>query len=191
MKEQHICVRCHKGEKGCISCCVNPYLDGSKGFYLTLSDIRRIVRATGLKPEEFCRMNKVNWAEVKKDPSAHYPPLFIGDRWIGMKGRGKCMFFGEKGCGIYDARPMICRIFPFWFDEKSKKIRPIIEFGQVEDDRLCVNMCETDEKTMAVLGESEEELVRKIKKFLSEVEHHRKHRQKLIKMSVKDIKGII
>ena len=30
------------------------------------------------------------------------------------KTRNDCIFLTEKGCGIYDARPVQCRTYPFW-----------------------------------------------------------------------------
>jgi Fe-S-cluster containining protein len=53
---------------------------------------------------------------------------FYTDTWIGTKVMlmrdGKCLFYGNGGCSIYDIRPRICREFPF------TKILGVIPYGR-------------------------------------------------------------
>ncbi|MDP7036176.1 MAG: YkgJ family cysteine cluster protein [Planctomycetota bacterium] len=37
------------------------------------------------------------------------------------KSNGDCIFYGEKGCSIYESRPRQCKSYPFW--KKSLKSR--------------------------------------------------------------------
>jgi len=36
--------------------------------------------------------------------------------------RGRCLFYDE-GCTVYEARPLQCRTFPFWFDNVRSESR--------------------------------------------------------------------
>lgn len=34
----------------------------------------------------------------------------------------QCIFLGEKGCTVYEARPLQCRTWPFWNENLKKKV---------------------------------------------------------------------
>jgi len=65
---------------------------------LTAKDVRRVTRATRLKPDQF---------SVGLQASFPYKRRM---RKIG----GKCVFLQGTRCTIYRARPLICRFYPFY-----------------------------------------------------------------------------
>jgi len=83
----------------CGKCCVD-HPNRKRSVVLTEKDVRMIRNKTRMIPDNFC----------DRHPN-HRPYLYI----MRMKD-GKCTFFGEDGrCKIYDARPLVCRTYPFSF----------------------------------------------------------------------------
>ncbi|NQV14024.1 YkgJ family cysteine cluster protein [bacterium] len=79
---------------GCGACCK---LGG--GFvYLSLEDVGFAARHLDLSVTVF---------------SETYMALHKGEYIFKNKG-DNCIFYGEKGCTIYAARPTQCRTYPFW-----------------------------------------------------------------------------
>jgi Fe-S-cluster containining protein len=188
-KIQSVCARCASGEKGSKNCCVEPFMDGSNGFGLTITDVARVAEHTGLEPEEFCSLNAVNKEEYEDDPSTYFQPLVFDGKWLGMNGSGKCRFLGERGCTIFEARPRICRIYPFWFDwDEAKKGRIKIVLEEHDDDK---SLCALEHrglphgKMLESLNDSEENLADNIRVFMKEIELHRKWKDVMLKMGVK------
>jgi len=78
-------------------------------------DIRRIIRGTGMQ-----------WDEVAQPDI--YSCLSDGERilaigWILRRNEtGDCFFYREGECSIYESRPMICRCYPFFMDERGVDI---------------------------------------------------------------------
>ena len=68
-----------------------------RNILLTSSDVNRIARATKLRAEEF------------SETSLSHQPY---ERKM-KKLRGSCMFLRNSRCSIYQARPLICRFYPF------------------------------------------------------------------------------
>lgn len=36
-----------------------------------------------------------------------------------LKNDGKCVFFGNEGCRIYNNRTLLCRMYPFWLERQE------------------------------------------------------------------------
>jgi uncharacterized protein len=83
--------------EGCTKCCSIP----GKVFFTT-EDIPRMAAHFGITVEE-CKAKHLKrfWGGVYE---LNYPET------------KPCVFLGETGCLIYDARPAQCRTFPFWPD---------------------------------------------------------------------------
>jgi hypothetical protein len=85
------CIRCG-------SCCRDTDKRRRK-IVLTSTDLNRIVDATNLSVNEFCRAS-----HVAPEPFRH----------IMRESYGACIFLNkETTCSIYDSRPTICRCYPF------------------------------------------------------------------------------
>ena len=79
---------------GCGACCK---LGG--GFvYPTLEDVGFAAKHLDLSVTKF---------------TATYMDLHKGE-YVFKNDGDNCIFYGEKGCTIYEARPTQCRTFPFW-----------------------------------------------------------------------------
>lgn len=93
---------------GCGKCCRETVV------LVTDVDVRRLMENTGLaakeivrffKPEEFV-MEKRHPFWIQFDSG----PAVMGLRW----NSGQCRFLGvDDRCGVYDARPVTCREYPF------------------------------------------------------------------------------
>ena len=98
--EENICTRCSKGESGGVSSCVSPFIeDKNPGFWLTLTDVTRIVKNTKLDPDQFCRF--VELIDDKDEDEAlddrHVDLMSVDNKNILMNGDKKCFFLGPKG----------------------------------------------------------------------------------------------
>ncbi len=84
-------------------CCVSR---GSYGFvYLTLEDRRRLASHFGLKTNQFTRRY------CRKAEGYYY-----------LKSEGQaCRYLNGKQCGVYEARPLQCRTWPFWPENMNAK----------------------------------------------------------------------
>ena len=87
---------CHR----CGHCC-----HGGLGIVLTLADQQRIATHLGISPEQFLAQATV-WHN--------------GKRYLAVGHDGYCHFFlakasdGSPGCGIHEARPNVCRAWPYF-----------------------------------------------------------------------------
>lgn len=78
-------------------------------------DIRRIVRMTGCKWEEVAEPDRFSCLCEGDDV------LAIG--WILKRNNeGNCTFYSNGKCSIYDHRPVICRIYPFFMKDCGVEI---------------------------------------------------------------------
>jgi len=79
-------------------CCVSR---GGYGYvYLTLADRRLLAASLGLPTREFTK----RYCE-KTEGHIHLKE---------KPGRGECLFLDGTSCGVYEARPVQCRTWPFW-----------------------------------------------------------------------------
>jgi len=83
----------------CSACCRHE-----PGYvFLTKPDLELLTRETGLGQKEFlekyCRT--VDLGFFKRISLIEKPGY-------------DCIFWGEKGCEVYNARPVQCRTYPFW-----------------------------------------------------------------------------
>jgi len=80
--------------------CANSCRDISprkRNILLTPSDVERVTRATNLRAEEF------------SETSVSHQPYERKMKKLG----GSCIFLRGVRCSIYQARPLICRFYPF------------------------------------------------------------------------------
>ena len=93
---------------GCGNCCREPLLP------LTDSDLRRIVKHTGDKPESVVRWVDKDAIDLDDEPES-FVHLRQGRRVMVLAHtRYGCRYLGaDDRCTIYTARPLGCRVFPF------------------------------------------------------------------------------
>lgn len=124
--------------KSCGGGCCNKF-----AVYLTVFDIMRIADAYGLQPKEFTKRQERKMVRGRWAPS-----FFLFDLNGGMKDyiicimRKKnehCIFYRhEKGCGIYENRPLVCRAYPFLIDEDGglDYLKPFVCWREWEEDEV-------------------------------------------------------
>jgi len=185
-----VCSECAKGKLSCIDCCSSPFLDKDPGFWLTLVDIARIVKKTGLNPKDFCKI--VDFSDDEEEEEGFIDEkfgemVFFGDKVILMKGNGKCPFLKDGGCSIFDIRPRMCRIFPFWFKEENGDITITIEKEDFEEDECLLtkgNGGRDIPHLLKLVGETEKSMKKCIKEFIEEIKLHSKFKEQLEKKEI-------
>lgn len=106
-----------------VNCCI---FENNRGFtFAGIKDAEKIKKHTGLKYSDFLDFSPLKKQVVKSlkddDPclegALRYSQLDEKKSILRLKTKhgGRCVFLEDSGkCGIYDIRPNICRIYPFW-----------------------------------------------------------------------------
>ncbi len=106
----------------CGACCRDDFLLVT----VTGSDIVRIAAVLGLSPNEMLKaldFYVVSDGETKPIGLEKFPSVATesGLSYISLKKmeNGECVFLKENLCMIHPVRPVVCRSFPFVFDESN------------------------------------------------------------------------
>ena len=104
-------------------CCV--FLNDTSGFvFVSIKEVNKIKKHTKQEYDKFVEYKKlskrfINWIK-KEDPSLEgymrYKQIVNGKiPALKTKKNGECIFLNkEKKCSIYDTRPNICKMYPYW-----------------------------------------------------------------------------
>jgi len=88
---------------------------------VTQYDAHRIAKFTGLNPTSFLAVVRPH--ESVASTYFDTPRIVLGgndDNVLALKeGHGACMFRKKNKCSIYNARPLVCRPFPFTYSLKG------------------------------------------------------------------------
>lgn len=88
----------------CGKCCSNH--SGYDFVFLTPQDIRKMAKHLELKKNDF----------IKQFTRPEVADVVLQDKG------DACIFLGKNGkCGVYQARPLQCRTFPFWPENMNAK----------------------------------------------------------------------
>ena len=116
-RSHEVCGSCAASPRG--GCCWIPEEDAQEyQFPMTLMDVARIVEATGLDPRAFSVRDRVSAEQLDDyaqfDGMERMCPVGIRHR-LKLRKSGHCVFLEEgKGCSLGEAKPMVCKLFPFW-----------------------------------------------------------------------------
>jgi len=108
------------------SCCNYDYAK-----FTTLKDAERIAKFLNKKINEVVMLAELSEDDKEtelftdKVHNYYYELTDDKDRVLQLKQRkdGSCIFSNENGlCGIYPVRPLICRVFPFWYSNDGEII---------------------------------------------------------------------
>lgn len=88
---------CHPGVSCFMKCCSNV------DMLLYPYDILGLKNALGIRSEQFLEQ----YARVAQGSNPFFPSLMMR-----MTEANACPFLGEKGCIVYDHRPLSCRMYP-------------------------------------------------------------------------------
>ncbi len=107
-------------------------------IFTTINDVKRIAKYTGLKHSDFSIYSSIpEWElnKFQKKGKKHIYGLIDNGRILQIKKiKKECYFLKENRCSIYAIRPLICRLYPYWFVSKDNKIDIIICIGYKEID---------------------------------------------------------
>lgn len=117
-----VCAVCHLKGGGC---CRLGSDSAEHMFGLTLGEVEVIAKASNREPETFMKADRVSSRFLEDMAAIH--PIFPQTLPQGRRLRlvvteeGACVFLGPKGCTLpVDARPLYCRIYPFWFTPRGQ-----------------------------------------------------------------------
>jgi Fe-S-cluster containining protein len=91
--------RCHEGLSCFNTCC------RSKLLPLTPYDVLRLRAALGIHSDQFLQ----RYTAYSIDRGSGFPVVHLSMQEDGAR---NCPFVTEKGCGVYEDRPMACRLYP-------------------------------------------------------------------------------
>jgi len=119
----YYCLECSK--KG-LDCCREAHAK-----FLTLKDAQRISEFLNVEINRFALYgelhdkDKEEYIFIHKHQSYYYDLTLRDGRLLQLtdKRDGSCFFQEENGyCRIYQARPLICRTYPFWLSDSGEVI---------------------------------------------------------------------
>ena len=91
--------------QGCVDCCITH---GDHAYvYLEPDDVQNLACHLNVSHEEFLARFTV-----------------VEDGYVLLRmDEPACLFLGERGCTVYEARPVQCRTFPFWKENLTTRAR--------------------------------------------------------------------
>lgn len=187
-----ICQKCNSKMYGALDCCTSPFVN-YPGFLITLSDVNRIIKNTHFKINDFAKIVHVKEDDMAEPNNNYFKDLGFNNNFLYMNGIGKCPFRKQRGCVIYEHRPMMCRLFPFWFKKnKNKEFSIIVEWGSGANDENCL-ICKKHYKSedinflLSLIGETKESMIEYIKKFNEEIKIHKKLKYELLDKKIEKV----
>jgi len=187
-----ICSKCNNKMYGTLDCCTSPFTN-YPGFLITLSDADRIIKNTEAKISDFCKIIHVNEEDMKESNDNYFLDLGFNNNFLYLYGEKKCPFKKKEGCSIYAYRPMMCRLFPFWFKKnKLGEFEVIVEWGSSAKDENCL-ICKkyfrsTDiDSLLSLINETKESMLKNIKQFSEEIKLHKKLKHELDNKEIKKV----
>lgn len=137
------CELCHtEDESGCCS----------DEIFVTLHDALRVSNHTGIPIDKLVKFRKVSKELQSYNENNDFSRLWRNKKLL-MIARHKdpnldaedCRFTGKTGCTIFEARPRICRVFPFWFrrNKTTNKFEIYLDKDDDDADEFC-RICRTN-----------------------------------------------
>jgi Fe-S-cluster containining protein len=173
---RHHCDECNKNDEGCCS--------ASYAKFVTIGDVRRISIFLGKKPSAFLKYAGLTKNDKKTDlyrkrPHGYYYDITADGKLLQLKSRkdSSCIFFEKGSCNVYPVRPLICRVFPFWFSES----RIIVDNNGFDCPIVCGSKPLSRNPSgksiisaMGRMGYTEKEMVAMISQLMKEMEEYKK-----------------
>ena len=150
-------------------CCINGFA------FVGINDAKKIRKFIGTDYDFFLDFSKLSKRILKllkdDDPCLEGTlrfSLIKNDKILRIKKKdGKCTFFKNNKCKIYEVRPKICRIYPYWC---IKLINGRIKV--IEHDLYCsCTICDLDNIT----NDKEKNIKKIFNDILKEAEYYKKN----------------
>jgi Fe-S-cluster containining protein len=170
--------------------------EGYVGAFVTFGDIKRIMKQTRMEASEFAEFyedpglnpneNNLQWTNLHVKSKGKIYTFFDRNKMLMLKvkegKRNKCMFLTSDGCSVFKARPLFCRLYPFWFEDTSKGIElsPMKSTTADENCLVCKKITYDNwDSALDMLNESKRSLTSYAKKLVSEIKLYDKYKLKL------------
>lgn len=169
-------------------CCI---FNKQSGFtFLTIKDAKRIKKQTKKEYSEFLDyspLSKKVLNYLKNDDPANEGTLRLSqldkNRILRLKTKnnGKCIFLNDQNrCEIYDIRPNICRIYPFWAIKLINGKLKVIEHDINSKCKIIKSLKKKDIDN--ILSKNEQTKIKKLfKDIINENSSYKKNIRKFIK----------
>jgi Fe-S-cluster containining protein len=179
MDTESFCRVCRKD----VHCCI---FERGNGFtFVGLQDARRIRKKTGQDFDSFLDFSPLPEKIVKKledeDPALEgylrFGQLVERKRLLRLKKKadGRCIFLNDsRRCEIYDTRPKICKIFPFWAMRLEDKKLKVIEHDSEPGCMIAKKMQADGGLDLVMEGEDRKAIIRLFKEIEKEDIEYRK-----------------
>ncbi|MDD2678309.1 MAG: YkgJ family cysteine cluster protein [Candidatus Nanoarchaeia archaeon] len=186
------CNKCLNKMFGAVDCCTSPFTN-YPGFLITLSDVNRIIKNTEFDADYFTKIIKVDDEDLKGDSENYFKDLGFNNNFLYLYGKKKCPFKRKDGCIIYEHRPMMCRLFPFWFKKnKNGGFEIIVEWGSSAKDEECL-ICKKHfgskdiDFLLSLINETRESMMKIIAEFNEEIKLHKKLKYEIQEKGLKKV----
>jgi Fe-S-cluster containining protein len=164
-----------------IFCCINPRKE--EGFVtISIEDAKKIREKTGKKFQDFLDYSKLSKKALQScEDDKENSEIIKEGRVLRLKmGKdGRCVFLKNNQCSVYEIRPLLCRMYPFWYRKtKSGKIE-IELFDRNEPCRMSkanTSKLKIPRKEMAIL----KKIARKMEK---ETKHYKKNIDRFVRQN--------
>ncbi len=166
------CLECNEKNHCCI-----------QGFaFVGINDAKKIMKFTGKNYSEFLDFSKLSKKVIKSlkndDPAlegALRYSILADDKILRIKKKkGKCYFLKNGKCEIYEVRPKICKIYPYWC---VKLINGKIKVIEHDSYSPCI-ICNVDSITKS----KEKEIKKIFNEILKEIKSYKKNIKKFVKI---------
>ena len=169
----NVCLDCKKK----YHCCINPK---SKGYVMVnIDEAMRLKQITGLDYDDFLTFSKLPKKLVtdSKNDIISTEARFRSDMMIDgkilrlkTKNNDECIFLENGKCSVYDIRPTICQLYPYWFEEVKGKVELIIHQGC----EYCKLIDEDHEHTKLTVKQKND-LIKTAKRVIKQKNHYKKY----------------
>ncbi len=158
---EEYCLKCNS------KCCKNWTV------FVTIKDLQHIKKFAKLEYLEFSNFSIVQEDELllysKKQNNYFYDYIVNGKVLQIKKQNGLCIFLNNNRCSIYKCRPLICKLYPFWFFEKGKKIEVKLSIDYY-------NVCIIPASYLEVyIKKNYNDLIKLYKLYIKEIDHYKRN----------------
>jgi len=170
-------------------CCY--YDDDSVGFITVgIKSAIKIKDKTGLEYSDFLVFSKLPDSmieECRNDVDGSEGKLrsemFVDGKILRLKTKHDhtCVFLdGNHKCSIHKFRPLICRVYPFWYSKSDKEVFDIVKHEDSSGSSVCLFL-----KFHPNIDQIQKNVISEVKSVAKMIEEEKEHYIKNIKSFVK------
>jgi len=124
----------------------------SDEIFVTLRDALKISKAKGIPVDELVEFRSVSPELKAYNEDNDFSKLWRDEKLLMISRHNNpdldeedCRFTSKQGCTIFEDRPKICRVFPFWFKrDKNNRFEIYLDKDDDPKDEFC-RICKTND----------------------------------------------